>query len=197
LLQDFKPDSRYVRDIDTQIRLAKERLAELQTDGGSIDGTEVNPIHQELKSELLRAEAQLDGALGRFHSLESQVTVLQNELNSLNEKAFALEKMQREKQAAEESYLLYRKKHEEARISAAMDQQKIINVTVAQPAQIPLRPQSRRLVINLLLAVIIGILGGLGLAFGVEFYLDHTLTTGEEMERRLALSHLASIPEEA
>ena len=50
LLQDFKPDSRYVRDIDTQIKLAEERLAEVQAQQvGTIDGTEVNPLHQELE----------------------------------------------------------------------------------------------------------------------------------------------------
>jgi len=197
LLQDFKPDSRYVQDIDTQIRLARQRLTDLQGVGGSIDGTEINPIHQELKSELLRAEARLDGAQGRFQSLQNQVMLLGTELERLNEKAFELERLQREAEAAEESYLLYRKKHEEARISAAMDQQKIINVSVAQPAQKPLKPLPRRLGLNLLLAITVGFLGGLGLAFGTEFYLDHTFTTGEEMERRLGLQHLASIPEEA
>ena len=197
LLQDFKPDSRYVRDIDTQITLARARLAALQDESGGIGGTEINPIHQEVTSELLRAEAQLDGAQGKYQSLQNQVLALKSELDDLNAKAFGVERLRRETQAAEESFLLYRKKHEEARISAAMDQQKIINVTIAQPAQRPLRPVSRRLGINLLLAMVVGVLGGLGLAFGFEFYLDHTFTTGEEMERRLGLAHLASIPEEA
>jgi len=58
LLQDFKPDSRYVRDIDAQIAMARARLAEFELAGGGIDGTEVNPIHQELRSELVRAESQ-------------------------------------------------------------------------------------------------------------------------------------------
>ena len=196
LLQDFKPDSRYVRDIDTQIELARTRLAEIETEGGSIDRTEINPVYQQLKTELLRAETQLEGARGRLESLQTQVTNLRAELDSLNAKAFELERLRREAQAAEDSYLLYRKKHEEARISAAMDQQKLINVTVAQPAQKPLRPISRNLRLSAALALLFGLAGGLGLAFGTEFYLDHTLTTGEEMERRLGISHLASIPEE-
>ncbi len=197
LLQDFKPDSRFVRDIDTQIELARERLRELEAEGGSIGGTEPNPVHQQLRSELVRAEAALEGARGRYLSLESQVSRLETELEDLNNKAFEMEQLRREAQAAEEDYLLYRKKHEEARISAAMDQQKIINVTVAQPAQLPLRPVARGLKRNLILALMLGLLGGLGLAFGAEFYVDHTFTTGEEMERKLGLVHMASIPEES
>jgi uncharacterized protein involved in exopolysaccharide biosynthesis len=196
LLQDFKPDSRYVRDIDTQIQLARARLAELKTVDGSIDGTEINPIHQELKSELLRAEAQLDGAQGRRHSLLDQVSILEVELHTLNESAFKLERLWRDVQAAEGSYLLYRKKHEEARIAAAMDQQKIINVAIAQRAQLPLKPVAPRTLVKMIAGLILGLAGGVILAFVVEHYLDHTFTTGEEMERRLGLFHLASIPEE-
>ncbi len=39
-------------------------------------------------------------------------------------KAFKIESLQRDTRAAEQDYLLYRKKHEEARISAAMDKDK-------------------------------------------------------------------------
>ena len=98
-------------------------------------------------------------------------------------------------QAAEDDYLLYRKKHEEARISAAMDQEKFINVTVAQPAQTPLKPKPRGLMMRLMMAVVVGILGGVGFVFGMDMYLDRSLTTGEDIERQLGIPHIASIPE--
>jgi capsular polysaccharide biosynthesis protein len=47
------------------------------------------------------------------------------------------------------------------------------------------------------IALLIGITGGLGLAFGVESYLDHSFTNGDEIERRLGLVHVASIPDGA
>jgi uncharacterized protein involved in exopolysaccharide biosynthesis len=195
LLQDFKPDSRYVRDIETQIALAKDRLGELQGEIGAIEGTEVNPIHQSLRQELLRAEADLEGTKARYESLKNQVNDYQGELDTLNQSSFEFESLRREAQAAEEEYLLYRKKHEEARISAAMDQQRLINVTIAQPAQRPLEPEGRGTRSILLLALVVGLLGGVGLAFVAELYLDHSFTTGHEMERRLGIPHIASIPE--
>jgi len=73
------------------------------------------------------------------------VNQYQADLESINNKAFALENLRREAEAAEAEYLLYRKKLEEARISAAMDQQRLINVTIAQPAQRPLTPVGRGL----------------------------------------------------
>jgi uncharacterized protein involved in exopolysaccharide biosynthesis len=197
LLQDFKPDSRYVRDIDSQIAMAQQRLDSLTAELGTIDGTEVNPVHQELKEELLRSEAELEGTRARYETVELQVDDRKNELERLNDRAFDLERLHRQTQAAEEEYLLYRKKHEEARISAAMDQQKLINVTIAEPAQLPLTPVGTPLAKILLVAVVIGILGGVCAAFGIEYYLDRSFTTGEDMERSIGLVHLASIPEEA
>ena len=197
LLQDFKPDSRYVRDIEAQIELAEKRLAEASADVGAMDGTEVNPIHQSLKEELLSAEAELVGMRARYAALQQQVGSYQNQLDSLNEKAFELDALHRQAQTAQEEYLLYRKKHEEARISEAMDQQKLINVTIVQPAQRPLKPEALNLRLLVLFGLLGGILGGIGLAFTTEFYLDHSFTTGYEIERRLGISHIASIPEGA
>ena len=195
LLQDFKPDSRHVRDIDTQIKLAEDRLNRAQEESKGIDRTEFNPVFLELKSELLRTEADLEGTRARITSLRAQVARHRRGLEVLNAQAFDLDRLSRDADAAEEDYLLYRKKHEEARISAAMDQEKFINITIAQPAQMPLKPVARGLVMKFLLAVIIGVLGGFGLAFGLENYLDRSFTTGEDIERKLGIPHIASIPE--
>jgi uncharacterized protein involved in exopolysaccharide biosynthesis len=194
LLQDFKPDSRHVRDIDTQIRMAEARLEEAMG-VSSVSGTESNPVYVQLKGELLREEAAIQGTSARVTSLRRQVSESRRQLEILNAKAFDLEILQRDTRAAEDDYLLYRKKHEEARISAAMDQEKFINVTVAQPAQLPLKPIPRGLMTRFIMALLVGVVGGIGFAFGLEMYLDRSFTTGEDVERQLGIPHIASIPE--
>jgi uncharacterized protein involved in exopolysaccharide biosynthesis len=195
LIQDFKPDSRQVRDIEEQIRLAEERLQEAKERVGSIDRTEINAVHQNLKSEMLRAEAQLEGARARYASLVDQVRAYRSELQTLNQKGFEIDKLTREAQSAEEAYLLYKKKFEEARISAGMDQQKLVNVSVAQPAERPLSPVAPETTLNVLLAIVLGAIGGLAIAFAAD-YLDHSFTTGQDLERYLEIPLLTSIPEE-
>jgi uncharacterized protein involved in exopolysaccharide biosynthesis len=103
--------------------------------------------------------------------------------------------LRRKIQVAEEDYLLYRKKHEEARASAAMDQEKFVNVTIAQPARTPLRPVPRGLVQRLLAALVVGVLGGCGTAFFLEQFLGRSFTTADDIERLLKIPHIASIPE--
>jgi uncharacterized protein involved in exopolysaccharide biosynthesis len=195
LVQDFQPDSRQVRDIDEQIRLARKRLAEAQERAGSIDRTEINSVHQELKGELLRAEAELEGARTRHASLIGQVSKYRRDLRDLNQKGFVVDKLTREAKTAEEAYLLYKKKFEEARISAGMDQQKLVNVSIAQPAERPLTPVAPKTTLNLFLAVFLGLFGGLAAAFAAEYF-DHSFTTGEDLVRHLGVPILASIPEQ-
>lgn len=194
LLQDFKEDSRHVRDIDAQINLAEARL-EAAKKNSDVGGTEANPVHLELKGDLLRAQVALEGTRAKVASLKTQLDEYRRKLEPLNDKAFALESLQRNVQTAEEDYLRYRKKHEEARISAAMDREKFINVTVAQPAQLPLKAEPRGLAVKLVLSMFLGFLGGVGLAFVVEEFLDRSFTTAEDVERRLGISHIASIPD--
>ncbi len=195
LLQDFRPDSRYVRDIDGQINMAEERLKQINEDSAGISGTEENPVYIQLRSELVRAETELEGTRARESALQAQFLESRKGLDQINAKAFELDGLRRNALAAEENFLLYRKKYEEARISAAMDQERFVNVTVAQPAQIPLEPMPRGLMTRLLAALVMGIFGGLGVAFGTEFYLNHSFTTGEDIERKLGIPHIASIPQ--
>jgi uncharacterized protein involved in exopolysaccharide biosynthesis len=196
LLQEFKPDSRHVRDINTQIEMAEARLARAEADRNTIGGTELNPTHRELKSELLRAEADLEGARARYASLQQQVSDFSRELDHVNQKAYRIGQLLRTTTAAEADYLLYRKKHEEARISAAMDQHRLINVSIAQPAERPIEPVSRNLKMRGLAALFLGVSGGFGLAFVRERYISHTMTNGEDVERLLGIPHIASIPHE-
>lgn len=194
LLQEFKPDSRHVTDIDRQIALAEERLRQAEANL-NVDGTEPNPVYLQLKGDLLRAETELESTFARIAPLTRQIASCRLELNQLNEVGFGLDGLRRQVQAAEEDYLLYRKKHEEARASAAMDKEKFVNVTIAQPARMPLRPVPRGLLKRLVGALAVGVLGGFGLAFSLEQVVFRSFTTGDELTRKLGIPHIASIPE--
>jgi uncharacterized protein involved in exopolysaccharide biosynthesis len=194
LIQDYKPTNRRVRDLDEQIRVTQERLAAADSEVASINKTEVNPVHQELKGTLLAARADLTGAHARYASLESQVRAQRQRLDELSQTGLTTDALRREARAAEQAYMLYQKKHEEARISAAMDKT-IVNVSLAQPAELPLRPIAPRKALNLLLALILGVAGGLGLAFVAEYF-DHSFTTGHDLESRLGIPLLGAIPDQ-
>jgi len=195
LTRDFTPENRQVKDIDEQIRAVEERLKEAEARLNNINRTEVNQIHQALRGQLLLARADLRSAQARYDSLQTQVVGQRRQLDELNRKSLTSDELAREVRAAEDAYVLYKKKHEEARISAAMEQERIINVSIAQPAQRPLKPIAPKRRTNVLLGVLFGLFGGLGLAFVMELF-DHSFTTGRELEARLGIPLLGSIPDE-
>ncbi|HWQ36246.1 MAG TPA: polysaccharide biosynthesis tyrosine autokinase [Blastocatellia bacterium] len=67
------------------------------------------------------------------------------------------------------------------------------NIRVVQTAEVPLYPVKPRKVLNLGLAVLVGLALGVGLAFFRE-YLDNTIRTAEDVEKIVKLPPLGAIP---
>ena len=68
------------------------------------------------------------------------------------------------------------------------------NVSVIEQAVPPVKPARPRKVLSLLLSAVLGLTGGVGLAFVVE-YCHNTLRTSQEVERYLRLPNLGIIPD--
>ena len=105
-----------------------------------------------------------------------------------------LKALERQVDVEQQNYRLYLSRIEESRISEAMDNQKISNVTQVQPARTPLKPVSPKVGLNLVIGLFLGGFGSLGLAFFLE-YIDDRLEKRDDAERVLNLPVLASIPE--
>ena len=83
---------------------------------------------------------------------------------------------------------------EEARISDAMDNQKIANISVVEPALPPIKPVKPKKILNIILSIILGSVAGLGVAFSSEYF-SHGFNNSEDVKKHLGLKVLASIPE--
>jgi capsular exopolysaccharide synthesis family protein len=68
------------------------------------------------------------------------------------------------------------------------------NVSIVDRAEIPRLPSKPQKKLNLILAALLGLMGGLGLALILE-HLDNTLRTPEEVERYLGLPSLVVVPD--
>ena len=73
------------------------------------------------------------------------------------------------------------------------EENRMVSISVVDPAEVPKFPSKPRTRRNLMLAMVIGLMGGLGLAFFFE-YLDNTVKTPEDVERYLNLPYLGPIP---
>jgi len=83
---------------------------------------------------------------------------------------------------------------EEARISNAMDNQKIANISVVEPALPPIKPVKPKKLLNIILSIILGGVAAVGVAFSSEYF-SHSFNNAEDVKKHLDLPVLASIPD--
>lgn len=96
------------------------------------------------------------------------------------------------KREVDTNRLLYQSLVQELKKLSLSNQSQTINVWVIEKAQTPEFPDKPKKKINLLLGIIVGLFGGFGLAFFIE-YLDNTVKSAEEVENKTDLPVLGSI----
>jgi uncharacterized protein involved in exopolysaccharide biosynthesis len=193
LLERYQPADRMVQDVEQQIANLKTRSG---AESPRILGKQTIR-HNELYSELERTRVSLGSLLAdaqaREPSLALRLETSKQRLNELRDKQFAVSNLVQEADQKKYAYDTYFKKQEEARITEAMTDQSVVNVSVLDRAVPPIEPQN-----GVLLPLLLGILGGLALsttmAIAVEF-LSRRLRFEEEVERYLELPVLAVIPD--
>jgi uncharacterized protein involved in exopolysaccharide biosynthesis len=193
LLGKFESSYRPVQEIETQITQTRAALAVAEKSQLHEETTDRDPTHEWVRGELAKAKSDLAGLQARAEATSLAVQSYRTDARWLERNEVIQDDLIRSVKATEENYLLYRRKEEEARISAALDRKRIINVAIAEAATVPSLPSSHRsltLAVGLLLATA----ASLGLAFGSD-YLDPTFRTPDEVASFLNIPVLAAVPQ--
>jgi uncharacterized protein involved in exopolysaccharide biosynthesis len=180
LLAKYNEQSIMVANVRKEIEKARSLLAREEK---NYHDKAVNSISHTLNALRSKEDSQ-----------KQHLDQYQQELNSINTIELRLKELEREVRLNEENYQLYIKNMEEARISNAMDNQKIANISVIEPAQPPIKPIKPKKLLNMILSVLLGGFAALGVAFSSE-YLSHTFNNSAEVKSKLGVSVLATIPE--
>ena len=125
---------------------------------------------------------------------EKQLIGYQQKLGSVNSTERKLKRLQRELGINEGNYQRSVTQMEEARTSNAMDNQRIANISVIEPALPPIKPVKPNKLLNIMLSIFLGAFAALGIAFLSDF-LSHTFNNNEDINKHLDLPVFASIPE--
>ena len=202
---DFNPQSMSViRNKVSELKLQEEKLL------GSYNEQSIPVV--KIRQEIARAKQLLDKEEKTYHgkavssisqnisalkakeaSQQQHLTTYQAELNKINSAEMRLGELERQVKINEDNYQLYLKKMEEARISNAMDSQKLANISVVDPALPPLKPVKPKILLNIILSILLGGFASIGLAFSLEYF-SHTFSKPEEVEQQASLKVLAAIP---
>jgi uncharacterized protein involved in exopolysaccharide biosynthesis len=145
-----------------------------------------------VRSELAKARADLASYQAGVTAAQGIVTRYQAMTQQLQDKALEEQQIQRNLKVNEDNYLLYQRKLEEARISDALDKQRILNVSLAEIPAVPVLPAHPVWVYGLLGALLACMLGGFAV-FTAE-YTDNSFRTPDELRAFLDVPVLAALP---
>jgi uncharacterized protein involved in exopolysaccharide biosynthesis len=128
--------------------------------------------YEELKVQLLKEEPVLAALQAKTQRLKTQLAAEQETLQKLNADELRITQLQREAQLEEANYRKYTDSLEQARIDRVMAEEGKSNISIVQPATFDLKPVKPNILLNMTLGVVVGMLGGLGLAFAAESWTD-------------------------
>ena len=124
-------------------------------------------------------------------SLYRIIADYEEQLRQLPETELTLARLTREKMVAEELYLLLATRHEEMKITEAMEPSSVQVLDPAIPPRSPIKP---RKMLNLAISGVLGVFVGVGLALLLDF-LDMSVKTEEDIRRLLDVPVLGQIPD--
>ena len=184
-----------LRDLESQIAQTKAAIAQEETQPVHDDTTDHNPTHQWITDEIAKAKTDLASLKMQTAATEQQIRGYRSDLLALDAKDLEQQDLLRAAKLQESNYLLYQSKREEARISDALDEKHISNVSVAEAATTPALPSDLSPVLLLGLGLVSGGALGVGLAFLADRF-SLVLQSPADVRAVLELPVLAAFPKE-
>jgi polysaccharide biosynthesis protein PslE len=168
LRQKYQSNHRLVKETDERLAQARKLLTREEQASPQERKTIVNEVYHRLTNDLLAAQGNLAALKQREQSLAILAQQYQAKTTRFDTKSLERAELERARAVAEEAYLLYHKKAQEAEISNVMNQAKIANINLAQPASVNHKPVSPKLLINLVVLLVVGLLAGLATVLFIE-----------------------------
>jgi uncharacterized protein involved in exopolysaccharide biosynthesis len=189
---NYTGQSRVVEQVRRDIQIVETMLAELKSGHYGKSSTGLNNIYQTIQQKVVDDEALLKGLAAKRETQRAQLRDIRTRLDKLDRIEKDFTRLKQDVTVASGNYKLYLTKAEEARVSHAMDKEKLVNVSLIEPALPPLDP-----IIGTILAAALILLTGMLTTVGLTFLLEYTddsLERAEDVEDSLGLPVLTSVP---
>jgi polysaccharide biosynthesis transport protein len=147
-------------------------------------------VRQELRSALEGARKEFQETLQTEKNLQRLLSETKSDAFSLNQHEREYLELKRSQDNNQRLYELVLKRLKDTGVTGMLQASNVRILDRARVEDKPIKPQVR---LNLGLALVVGLLGGVGLAFAAETF-DRTLATQEQVEEQLGLAFLGIVP---
>ena len=179
LATKYQPSSPRVTGARDKVRGTLEILAEV---GG-----------QRRSAALAVARGELAVQVARRDAVVAQLRGVRDELREFVTKEQRIEQLQRDLRLDRATHERYVSSLEQARIDSALEEARISNISVTQPPTLPVEARAPRPSLFLAIAIVVGALGALVVAFVAEV-VDPSLRTPDRVRHLLGTAAFGSVP---
>lgn len=183
------------RYLDLQQQLSEAKLQYVA------DRPQVKSLEERLKMVEAAIEAEVrsirrgyqglyDAARKTEGDLRSEIKDVQADALELDQLKLLYEQVESQREERQRLFELVQRRLNEVNLTRLLQSN---NISVLDRATAPTAPVKPRVMFNLLLGAVIGLLAGIGLAFLLEM-LDNTIKNQEDIEQRLGMPFLGVIP---
>lgn len=199
LLIDRKPSDPMIASLDRQISQVQSKgldLLELYPELAGKAGGNNNRNGQMMAATLsLEEEIALESAYNaRLDSVIAQAKALDGEVTKISALGFQLQDLERRRSLEEDKYRYFQSSLEKARLDETLDPSKIPNIAIVQnptPPNKSIDQKSLKMIVGIAFS---GLAAGLALAFLIEMVIDRRVSRPVEIQTRLQLPLMLSIP---
>ena len=195
LLSRYQPTSKRITEIDAKLAAAhrilnRENHLEVQE-----ASTDVNPVWVTEDQNLAQAEANVSSLKAAHDAVGKQIEAMHQQLSEMVNNGIEIDRLSRQVATDKEAYLAYVRKREEARAAQGLNLNKILNVSLAQPATQPLVPIFPVIWLNFLAGAALAMVAGLAAAYWEE-QSDPRLYSAAAVEEASGVSTIAILRNE-
>jgi polysaccharide biosynthesis transport protein len=172
--------------LSTEFGLGYPKVLEIKNQLDQVDRS----YKEEVQDSVNRIQNDYQTALNREQMVQTALTQQTGVADQLNENAIEYKALKQESDSNRQLYDGLLQKLKEASLAAGLESS---NVRIVDKARVPLHPARPNIPMNLEFAVLIGLVGGVAIAFSLEA-LDTTVRTPDQAEHVSGLPALGVIP---
>jgi uncharacterized protein involved in exopolysaccharide biosynthesis len=194
LLSRYQPTSQRIQQIDAKLAAAQRILNQENHLEVQEKSTDLNPVWVTVDSNLERSRTNQAAVDAGQKTLSDEIRAGRDELTQMVNNAVVVDRLERQVANDKEAYLSFVRKAEEARTAEALNLNKILNVSVAQPPTMPLRPIFPKVWLNLIAGLVLAAGLGIGAAY-LEEMQDERIYSAATIGDVSGLATVAVLPE--
>jgi uncharacterized protein involved in exopolysaccharide biosynthesis len=193
LLTKFTPDDRLVKETDQQIADTKAALGNARQMTSEEHSTDINPVWQTVTGSIILDQTERQALKAKHSALEQQIDSLRGTLTSAEGSTVAFTTLRQKVTDLENNYQLYTQKRDEAQIADAMNENKLLNIAVAQSPTFAVTPFCPMPVTDMAFGTFTAVFLASFIVFCAEMSRT-TIATPRDLERLLRFPPLATVP---